>query len=97
MPPPAVSTFSTPLSTQPAVEWDEAFDDIPIKMDAYKNNPAALYRDYGYCIIRGDCEMKQVADVFNKLIVKQERHLSNANPGVFHSPSGEISGESTSN
>lgn len=91
--PPSVSTFSTPLTTQPAVEWEEAFDDIPIKMDAYGNNPAALYRDYGYCIIRGDSGMKQVADVFHKLVVKQERQLANINPGLFHSPSSEISGK----
>ena len=93
LPPPSVSTLSAPLVTQPAVEWDEAFDDIPIKMDAYKHDPAALYRDYGYCIIRGDSGMQQVTAVFNKFVVQQERNLTNINTELFRSHRSEISGK----
>ena len=94
-PPPAVNGFGAPLSTQPAVDWDEAFDDIPTKIDKYKDDPAALFRDYGYCIIRGDqyAEMKSATDQLHEYLVKNEREWKACYRNLFRPGVGEISGK----
>lgn len=89
---PPSSTFPAVLAAELAVEWDEAFDDEPAKMDKYKNNPADLYRDYGYCLIRGDDTFKQLANGFNTNIVACEKKLAKANRDIFDTTSNIISG-----
>jgi hypothetical protein len=91
--PPELSTFPAPLVTTPAVEWDEAYNDIPTSMDKYKGDPAALYRDYGYCFIRGDESMKSLVATFNANVVSAERgHLARMNGDLFNQTVSEISG-----